>query len=452
MRFGETPKSDEAEISVLGAAMMDADAADEVIEKLDPADFFNSKNRDIFESIISLRSRGAAPDALSVREEMRSAGTFDEDESPEYLAMIVEAIPTAANATYHANVVSEHSTRRKLIKAASRVVELAREGSDLDDVREESERAVFDATQSESYSTTVSGADLARRLKDRLENPPEPGLPTPLDDLNEYVGLHPKRLMLVAARPGMGKTALGVQLAVKAAFDLDAPTLFFSLEMGVDEIGQRIIAAESGLDLHELSQPGFEGRATQDQLGRYYNVLDRMVNGHLHVDERATLTPLELRAVARRHKRRHGLGLIVVDYLQLMHSRGENRTQEVSRVSRGLKSTAMELGVPVVALSQLSRGPESRENKRPRLADLRESGQLEQDAHEVIMLYREDYYNEKEAGVNGKRGVAEIIVAKNRNGPTGTVEARWDAKSTRFLDLAPGYREDIAPPRDSFAF
>lgn len=427
-----------AEQSVLGAVMLSTDALAEVAEVLRPEDFYVPKHEMIFEAALQLFSHGNPCDAIAVGDALGKSGALRRVGGPEYLHTLTSLVPTSANAGYYADIIAEKATLRRLINAGTRIVQTAFEGegevSELVNLAQAEIYAVSEVQEAEAYTSVDSSIqhavdELARMLQGggRLT-----GLPTGFGELDEVTnGLQAGAMVVVAARPAMGKSTFALNLARVAAIGHNEPTLFFSLEMGKSEIAEKILAAESGVPLHKIRN----GSTDQREWERVADQRDRFAKVPLYLDDSPNMTLVEIRAKCRRLKQQHGLRLVVIDYLQLMTSgrRIENRQQEVSEFSRALKLLAKELQVPVVALSQLNRASEVRADKRPQLADLRESGAIEQDADVVILLHRDDVYRKKGDAATGD---ADVIIAKNRNGPINTFKVTFSGSLSRFEDHA----------------
>ncbi len=430
------PHNLEAEESLLGAMLLSRDAIAIALERCSAADFYKPSHGQIFEAITSLYASGDPADAVTVAEELRRAGVMEEVGGPAALVALQANTPAITSAGRYAEIVEEHALLRRLIGVAAEISEL---GYSLpDDVTAAVDRAeamVFEVAQRRTADSIAPLQELLSRSLDRLEELYDrgesiTGVPTGYHDLDELTaGLQPSNLVVVGARPSMGKTAFALGIGANAAA-AGTPVLFFSLEMSHLEIAQRVLCAEARVDASRMRN----GRLHEDDWGKISHAIGRLGSAPLHIDDNPNVTVMDIRAKSRRMKSRDGLGLVVVDYLQLMTGRNsaENRQVEISEISRGLKLLARELEIPVVALSQLSRTLESRADKRPMLADLRESGAIEQDADVVMFVYRDEVYNAD----SGDRGTAEILVAKHRNGPTGMVQLAFVANYARFANMA----------------
>ena len=434
----QAPHSLEAEQAVLGSMLIDGRCINEVVGLVRPDDFYLQTNREIYETIYEMFSYSQPIDPVTVLDKMRERGVFDEQNSPKYLMQLMEITPTAANVKQYAQIVRDKSLLRGLSTAASDIVDTVYEGvGTAQDILEAAEKRIFAIRRGNAADSLEHVGTILLKVYDRLAELAKSdsdisGLSTGLRDLDKFIsGLNNSDLMLLAARPGMGKTSMALNIALNVAKKYPKKTVaFFSLEMSKQQLVTRLISNESFVDNNKL----VTGRLDPEdwsKIGLASTVLNQT---DLRVDDNPSLTVAEMNAKCRRLE---NLGLVIIDYLQLMTAAGgpvkyggENRQQVVSDISRSLKIMAKELNVPVVCLSQLSRANESRQDKRPMLSDLRESGAIEQDADEVLFLYREDYYNKE----TEKQNVAECIVAKNRHGETGTVELQWLPQFTTFAD------------------
>ncbi|MBW3535382.1 MAG: replicative DNA helicase [Gemmatimonadetes bacterium] len=435
------PYSPEAEISVLGGMLIDPDAVARAIEVVNDTMFFREAHRRLFRSMSRLFERGAAIDVVTLAEELKKNGEFDAAGGMEYLARLVDAVPTAANIEYHARIVREKALLRRLIEASSGIIRDAYEQGDkeVEEILDQAESRIFQVAQSQTREGFVWIKEILwstfERIED-LQNSPGgvTGVSTGYPDLDRMTsGFQPGDLVIVAARPSMGKTSLVLNIAQNAAIGHQARVGIFSLEMSKSQLVERLLCAEGRIDLQRLRK----GRMQPDEYQRLATAAGHLNSAGIWIDDTPGATVIEMRAKARRLKSETQLDMLVVDYMQLMSGSGrsESRVQEVSQISRGLKALARELEVPVVALSQLSRATEQRAGNRPQLSDLRESGAIEQDADVVMFLYREDYYLVQEGKVEEareKEGLSELIIAKQRNGPTGTVPLYFHRAYTRF--------------------
>ena len=432
------PHNLEAERSVLGAILIHNEAFNYAIELIDANDFFRDAHRRIFEKMIALGERTQAIDLVTLKEALAQTGELDEVGGPAYIASLVDGVPRSTNVEHYARIVKEKSTLRALIHASNGIAQRAWEAEEEPNViLDEAERLIFQIAEDRAREGFVSMRKIVDESLPKIEQLFEhkqliTGVPSGFDDLDLMTrGLQPSDLIIVAARPSMGKTSLVLNIAETAAIKHGATVGFFSLEMSKESLFIRLLTSVAKIDAHRL-QTGHVGQRDYDRLS---SAISQLSEAPIYIDDSPGLGVLEMRAKARRLAAEHGLKLLVVDYLQLMTGRGrfDNRTLELAAISRGLKSLAKELNVPVLALSQLSRAPEARSDHRPLLSDLRESGALEQDADVVLMIFRPEMYPDcKEE----EKGIAELIIAKQRNGPTGTVNLAFIREHTRFQNLS----------------
>lgn len=442
------PQNIEAEQSILGGILLENTAITKVLEVLggDGDDFYRDAHRKIFRSMVSLFTKNEPIDLVTLPEVLKTSDHLESIGGMSYLTTLVESTPTAANITYYARIVKEKATLRRLINAATEIITRSFEGREgVDDFLDDAERIIFQVSQDRVKQPFFSMKDLLKdtfTVIEGLYHKKEhiTGVPTGFVELDRLLsGLQPSDLIIVAGRPSMGKTALCLNIARYVAVETNLPVATFSLEMSKEQLVQRLLSSEARVDSSNLRK-GFLHEADWGKLTRAAGVL---AEAPIYVDDTPAVQVLEMRAKTRRLKAERGLGLVIVDYLQLMKGRhdADTREQEIADISRSLKAMAKELNVPVVALSQLSRRPELRgENRKPQLADLRESGALEQDADVVVFLYREEYYKPCECPREssctcGRRGVADIIVAKQRNGPTGDIKLVFLNRYTTFVNL-----------------
>ncbi len=434
------PHNLEAEESLLGAMLLSKDAIAAAVEVCGADDFYKPAHGHVFDAITSLYSQGEAVDPVTVADELRRAGLLEAIGGAATLLTLQSRTPATSTAGSYARIVEEHALLRRLIGVGGEIAELGYElPDDVVAAVDTAETLVFQVAQRRITDSMRPVKELFGETLDRLERLVErgeaiTGVPTGYTDLDEQLsGLQPSNLIIVGARPGAGKTSFALGAAANAAMVHNVPVAFFSLEMDRQEIAQRFISAEARVESSRLRN----GRLQESDWGKIAHAIGRLSEAPLFIDDNPHLTVMDIRAKARRLKSREGgLGLVIVDYLQLMSGRmnSETRQVEVAEISRGLKVLARELQIPVMALSQLSRGLELRADKRPTLADLRESGALEQDADVVMFLYRDELYNKEST----ERGVAEVIVAKHRNGPTGTAQLAFLDQWTRFANMAKG--------------
>lgn len=428
------PHSVEAEESVLGSVLMSVDALNEVMDKLDPDDFYVPSHQAIFRAVRVLFDSNQAVDAITVSEELRRAGELERIGGVGFVTRLLDIVPSASNVEYYAGIVEEHSQRRLLLRAGSEITDLAlRLDDEITAVLDRAEQTVLGVAGRKVGAGIQPIGPLFFSTLEELEalesrGSEITGLSTGFRDLDrKLTGLHPANLMIIAARPAMGKSAITGNIATNVAMERK-PVALFSLEMSKEEVAQRMLCSVARIDSMKL-RTGQIGEAAWPRLT---DAAGKLYDAPVFVDDSPVVTVTDIRAKCRRLKRQHGLNLVVVDYLQLMQgSNRENRQQEIADISRGLKNLARELEVPIIAVSQLNRNLESREDKRPRLGDLRESGSLEQDADVVLFIYRDEYYNEQ----SEKKGIAEVVVAKHRAGSTGTVEMTFMPEFTKFSDL-----------------
>ena len=442
--FDRLPPSNlDAERAVLGACILDRDALVDVTEFLDDDDFYDLNYRDVFIVIVEMVKNSQPVDMLTLSEELQRRGLLEKLGGQAFLASIVDSVPTAANAEYHARIVREKAIHRRLISAGNAIVRMGYdESKDLNEILEDAERMIFEVSRQRNESSFKRVGDVMKETFEKLEeafnseNNGITGITSGFSGIDRLTsGLQRGALNIIAARPSMGKTALALNIARNVAVKAGLPVLIFSLEMGAAQLVLRLLGAESRMNLQDL----INGTFAQGDWKTLTEAASTLTKAQIYIDDSSILTTIELKARSRRFKAKHGeLGLIVVDYLQLMSaSRSlDNKQNEVAEISRGLKAIARELEVPVIALSQLSRAVESRNEKTPQLSDLRDSGAIEQDADLVGLLYRDSYYaKDPEAQ---KDNTASLDIAKNRNGPTDKVRLVFLREYTRFEDMAFG--------------
>jgi replicative DNA helicase len=429
------PHSLEAEQSVLGAMILNKEAINTAIEQLHPDDFYKEANKEIFQAIIELFNRNEPVDIITLSEELRKRGTLESLGGVTYLAELSGGVAITSNVKYYCDIVEEKSILRRLIKSCDDIMAKSYEGSEeVNSIIEEAEKNIFDITQGrhrEGFAPIKQVLlDSFTKIEEMAAHQGElTGLTTGFIDIDQKLsGMQSSDLILLAARPSMGKTALGINIATNSAIKADASVAIFSLEMSKEQLVQRMISSVSHVDLQKI----ISGKLDEDEWIRIIDAMGPLSQAKIFIDDTAGISLTEMKAKCRRLKIEKGLDLVVIDYLQLMQSDGrqENRQQEISAISRGLKALAKEMDCPVIALSQLSRAPELRSDHRPILSDLRESGAIEQDADVVLFLYRDEYYHED----SDKKNIGEVIIAKHRNGPTGIVELVWKKEFTKFLN------------------
>ena len=437
------PHNLEAERSVLGAILLHNDAFNLVAEIIDAADFFRDAHRRIFNKMVKLSERNDAIDLITLKDELGRSGEIDEVGGPAYITALVDGVPRSANVEHYARIIKEKATLRNLIFSANKILATAYEAEEeADAILDQAEHAIFAIADDKIRDGFVAVRDLAHASLDTIEKLHSKkelitGVPTGFTDLDEMTsGLQGSDLIIVAARPSMGKTSLVLNMAQHVGTKTGKTVGLFSLEMSKEQLFLRMLTAEARIDAHRLRR-GFLG---ERDWGRLSQAIGTLSETKIFIDDSPSIGTLEMRAKCRRLASEHDLHLIIIDYIQLMQGRGrfENRTLELASISRSLKGLAKELNVPIVVLSQLSRAPESRADRRPQLSDLRESGALEQDADVVLFIYREDQYADKNAPPSDSQGVAEIIIGKQRNGPTGVVRLAFIKEFTRFENLAVG--------------
>ena len=438
--FERTPPHDvAAEQCVLGGMLLSKDAISDVIEVIRPADHYRPAHQIIHEVVLDLYGRGEPADAITVANELTRRGEIARVGGAPYLHTLIASVPTAANAGYYARIVRERAILRRLVEAGTRIVQFGYAGdAEADDLVDRAQAEVYAITDHRVAEDYHSLADIMPGALDEIEaigsrSGAMTGVPTGFSDLDSLTnGLHPGQMIVIAARPAVGKSTLALDFARAAAIKSGLSTALFSLEMGRNEITMRLLSAEARVSLQTMRT----GQMSDDDWARLARRMSEVADAPLYIDDSPNMSMMEIRAKCRRLKQRHDLRMVVIDYLQLMSSpkRVENRQQEVSEMSRSLKLLAKEIDVPVIALSQLNRGPEQRTDKKPLLSDLRESGSIEQDADLVVLLHREDMYERE----SPRAGEADLIVAKHRNGPTTTVTVAFQGHYSRFVDMAPG--------------
>ncbi|MGC0366581.1 replicative DNA helicase [Rhodococcus sp. 27YEA15] len=440
--FGRQPPQDlVAEQSVLGGMMLSKDAIADVLEVLRPGDFYRPAHQSVYDVILDLYSRGEPADPVTVSAELDRRGELRRIGGASYLVTLTQTVPTAANAGFYAEIIAEKSVLRRLVDAGTRIVQYGYAGTEGQDVAEVVDRAqaeIFEVTERRTTEDFVPLTELLQPTMDEIDSIASRGglslgVPTGFKDLDEITnGLHPGQMIIVAARPGVGKSTLGMDFLRSCSITHGMASVMFSLEMSKTEIVMRLLSAEAKIKLGDMRS----GKMTDDDWTKLARRMSEISEAPLFIDDSPNLTMMEIRAKARRLKQKHDIKLIVIDYLQLMSSgkKVESRQQEVSEFSRSLKLLAKELEVPVVAICQLNRGPEQRTDKRPQVADLRESGSLEQDADMVILLYRPDATERDDP----RGGEADLILGKHRNGPTATITVAHQLHLSKFVDMARG--------------
>lgn len=424
------PQSMEVEVSLLGAMLLDNAVIDTAREYLTKDYFYKTAHQELFHTIVELHDKGQAVDLVLLKEELRRRGTLEKVGGVEYLMELEESVPAVANAEHYARLIRDSAIKRGLIEAAVKIQKEAYENrEDLDSLLDKSESLIFDLAQRKFSSSVTHLADLIDDAMTRLEGSDRKGrltgLSTGFYDVDDMTcGLQPSELIIVAGRPGMGKTSFILNILQHLGVVENVPSLLFSLEVSAQQIAQNMLCSYARLSAHKARK----GSISTDEWPKLNVAANAMSQAPIFVDDSSGLSVVELRSKARRHKSKYDIKLVVVDYLQLLEPpRAENRQQEVSIISRGLKSLAKELKVPVIAVSQLNRAVETQEDSKPRMSNLRESGSLEQDADLIMLLHRDEYYNPEK-----NPGTAEVIIAKQRNGPTGNVNLAFLKEFMRF--------------------
>jgi replicative DNA helicase len=439
IRSKQPPQNAEAEASLLGAIIIDADAIVKVADAISSSDFFEMRHQRIYEAMLDLYEKRSAIDVLTLSDKLRNSGYLDMVGGPAYLTELTNFVPTAAHAEQYAEIVAQKAMRRRLITTAQ---ELSTMGFDeslgLRELIEEAETKLFSVSETQVKQSVISIEDILSESFERLDDLHKDkkslrGIPTGYKDLDGMMaGLQRSDLFILAARPAMGKTAFVLNLAHNVAVQAKEPVLIYSLEMGKEQLVDRLLSMQSGVDAWALRT----GNLTDQDFEKIGEAMGVLSEAPIYIDDTPGITVSDLRTKARRQSHKQPLGLIIVDYLQLMSggsrfSNSANRVQEISEISRGLKGVARELDVPLIALSQLSRSVESRTPQIPQLADLRESGSIEQDADIVAFLYREDYYNPE----SERKNIMDVLIKKHRNGPTGGVELYFDRDKQKIRSL-----------------
>ena len=438
MELGKVPPHDiEAEQAVIGSMLTDKDAVVSAIEVLKEDDFYRDDNKAIYSAILNIYNRAEPIDIITVKAELEAMGKFEQVGGLEYLAELPEKVPTTANSMKYIKIVEEKSTLRNLIKTANEIIELGYDPTeDVDDIMEGAEKKIFNIMQNKNQKGYSAMKDILVDSFTQLEelyNRKQhiTGVPSGFTDLDyRTAGFHGSDLILIAARPAMGKSAFALNIATNAAVKAKVPVAIFSLEMSKEQMVNRILCSEAMVDSNKVRT----GKLEEDDWTKLAEAIGPLSEAEIYIDDTPGISVMEIRAKCRKLKLEKNIGMVVIDYLQLVqgsNKRNGSREQEISEISRSLKILAKELNVPVIALSQLSRAVEQRPDHRPMLSDLRESGAIEQDADIVMFLYRDDYYNED----SDKKGIAEVIIAKHRGGSTGTVDLVWLGSYTKFVDL-----------------
>lgn len=442
------PHNIEAEQAILGGLMLDSEAWDDVASLIDTPDFYRPAHKKIFEAIKSLNRQGQSADIVVLSNHIQRNNEMEAIGGPRYLAELIENTPSTVYLEQYSKIVKEKSLVRKMVAATQKIADegLTEGFEDVEKYLEAAESSVFNVAQTGSDKQTLTGPD--ELVKNSITKIQEimalkgniTGISTGFLELDEMTaGLHGGELIIVAARPSMGKTALGLNITSHAALREGKSVAFFSVEMPKEQLMMRILASEAKINLGKIRI----GQIDDNSWARLINTAAKMSESKLYINDSSGISPFEIRSIARKHQSKHGLDLIVIDYLQLMSmkQRMESREREVSEISKSLKALSKELNIPVIALAQLNRGVEGRSDRRPMLSDLRESGSIEQDADVIAMIYREDYYERE-----NPTGAAEIIIGKQRNGPTGTVKVRWEPALGRFSNNIESQTGPGGPP------
>ncbi len=432
------PHNEDAERSVLGAGLLSRDAMADTLELINEDDFYNKANAAIFQVLKDMYVTGKPIDIVTVCDELKRKNELDAVGGRSYIAELSSGVPSTSNASEYAKIVAEKSSMRALIKSSEEIREKCFESKeDTEDILDFAEKSIFSIAQDRQRTDYSPLSQVLIRNIDQINEAVRNqgqvvGLTTGFQQLDSITaGLHKSDLVIVAARPAMGKTAFALNIAQNAAVRADAKVMIFSLEMSKEQLGQRLLAMEARVDMENIKK----GNLNREDWDRILQAADVLAGAEIYIDDNPDVGVFEIKNKCRRMKAEKGLDLVVIDYLQLMHGEGrnnDNRQQEISTLTRYLKLLAREMDCPVIVLSQLSRAAEQRTDHRPILSDLRESGSIEQDADIVMFLYRDDYYNED----SDKPGVCEVNLAKHRSGPTGTIDLTWVARYTKFADKA----------------
>ncbi len=429
------PNSVEAEQSVLGAMLLDKEAISTATELISGEDFYREAHKEIFEAIVDVYDKGEPVDLITLTEKLKARNTLDAVGGITFLTNLMDAVPTTHNVKYYAKIIEDKSLLRRLIKSSNEIISKSYQASDdIGEIIDDAEKSIFNislnrSTQGFTHVKNILNVNFDKIEELYLNKGKITGVPTGFTDLdNKLSGLQKSDLVLVAARPSMGKSSFMMNIVQHAAVREKITTAIFSLEMSKEQLTQRLLCAEALIDAHRLRI----GDINEDEWVKLARAMGPLSEAPIYIDDTPAISITEMRAKCRRLKLEHNLGLIVIDYLQLMQGKGssDSRQQEISEISRSLKALAREINVPVVSLSQLSRAPEMRADHRPILSDLRESGAIEQDADVVMFLYRDEYYHPD----SEKKNIGEVIIAKQRNGPTGTVELVWLGQFTKFVN------------------
>jgi len=432
------PQNIEAECGVLGSIIIDPEAIVQVSDFLHADDFYRDAHHTIYEVILQLYEEHEPADFITICDELERRNKLEEVGGASYITSLINQVPTSGNVEFYARIVERTAILRRLIHAAGQIAAIAYEEGDADIALDKAEQLIFNISQRHARSDFTHMRDVLAEYMNKLDQLHERrgtivGVPTGFTDLDRITGgLQKSDLIVLAARPGIGKSSLALSLAHNSALKYHNSIAVFSLEMSKDQLAQRLLSMDAGIDQQRLRT----GIIEEDEWDRIVYAMDTLSESNIWIDDTAGISTMEMRSKARRLQAEHGIDLIIVDYLQLMQAtiggkRNENRVQEISEISRSLKGLARELNVPVLALAQLSRAVESRQSKVPQLSDLRESGSIEQDSDIVMFIYRDDLYNQE----SERKNIADIIIAKHRNGPVGEISLYFQASQTRFRDL-----------------
>lgn len=444
------PQHIEAEISVLGGLMLDSEAFDQVADIIEIADFYNPAHQVIYQTILELHQKAQPIDLVTVTNHLIKKNELDQIGGSGYLLSLLEKVVSAANIDTHARIIKEKSLLRKLIATSTALIEksYSNDFGEVESLIDFAESEILKVGEQKTNNGLVGSTEIVtasiKKIEELYQRKADvTGVPSGFTDLDKMTaGLHGGELVIIAARPSMGKTAFSLNIASHIALRSKKSIAYFSVEMGKEALMMRILAGESKISMGELRN----GRIQDASWPKLIQAAGSISDSKLFIDDTSGISPFEIRARCRRLKAQHGLDCIMIDYLQIMQlkQRVDSREREVSEISRSLKAIAKELNVPVIALAQLNRGVEGRSDRRPMLSDLRESGSIEQDADVIMMLYRDDYYDKEDPD---KQGHAEVIIGKQRNGPTGTVKLRFDAKTNKFKDADPESISPLPPPQ-----
>ncbi len=452
----KTPPSNiEAEQSVLGSLMLDKDAIVKIADFLQPNDFYKNKHKTLFETMLELYEERDPIDVLSISNKLEEKGKLEEVGGSGYIASLVNIVPSASHVVHYAKVIQKKAMLRRLITTANKIVEMSYSGTeDVDKLLDEAEQGIFKVSQKYLKQDFIPIKSILESAFDRIDELHKDdasvrGVPTGFPDIDKVLaGFQKSDLIILAARPSIGKTTIALDIARQIGVQAKVPVGIFSLEMSSDQLIDRMLAAQAGIDLWRLRTGKLRDKGPENDFEKINEAMGILSEAPIYIDDTASANIMEMRTMARRLQSEHNLGLIIIDYLQLMEGRnssGENRVQEISEISRALKQLARELNIPILALSQLSRQVESRSPQIPKLSDLRESGSIEQDADVVMMLYRED----REKPDTPNKNIVEVIIAKHRNGPLGKASLYFQEESTTFKSLEKIHTDENSIPENN---